>query len=289
MASVAKSSTAAVSFRQLASIFSRRVFAELGKGQLPDSVAAAKRNLFGKTGTTVATVLEHAYAEIRSGYRTEYVYKNELASKVLFGRHSPKVASMVTEMRIGASILDVAIFNGTSSAYEIKTEYDNFARLEEQLSDYSKVFDKVVVVTHPKAADAALAIAPSHVGVLAFNAKGALSVRREAVSNQANIAPAAVFHTLRQAEYLNILARTHGWEANVPRGLLFKQAKNLFCELPPAVAHDEAVAEWRKRTTDVALAEFVSSLPASLRALAISEPLSGIGRQRLQGSISRLI
>lgn len=283
----ATKSTHSARLRQLASVFCRPVFAELGKGNVADSLCAAKRYLFGRVRTPLSAVLELTYDELRSSYRTEYVYKNELASKILFARHSPRTASLIAEMRTEGSILDVAIFNGTSSAYEIKTEYDNFSRLEEQLLEYSKVFDKVFVVTHPEAAATAQELAFKHVGVLVLNAKGALSVRRDATSNRYNVDPAAVFRALRQNEYVNVLRRTHGWQADVPRGVLFSRAKALFCELPPEIAHDEAVREWRQRTTDTALAQFLSTIPASIRALAISEPLSGVGRQRLQASLSR--
>lgn len=286
MAISATQPSPAAPLRQLASLFCRPVFAELGKGNVVEGLRTAKRHLFGKTSTPLSTVLDRAYDELRSAYRTEYVYKNELASKILFARHSPRTASLVSEMRTEGSILDVAIFNGTSSAYEIKTEFDNFSRLDEQLLDYSKVFDKVFVVTHTAAAPAALRSAAAHVGVLVLNAKGALSVRREAVSNRPNVDPAAVFRTLRQSEYLNILGRTHGWRGEVPRGVLFSKAKALFCELPPEVAHDEAVREWRKRTTDAALAQFLSAVPPSLRALALSETLSGIGQERMKATLS---
>lgn len=279
----------AESLRQLASMFCRPVFAGLAKGNVADGILAAKRYLYGRSTVRVATVLERAYAEMHSNYRTEYVYKNELASKILFARHTPTEASLVSEMRTGASILDVAIFNGTSSAYEIKTEYDNFSRLSEQLSDYSRVFDKIFVVTHPAAARAALDAAPSHVGIAVLNAKGALSLRREALSNRQSVDAASVFNTLRQSEYLNILRRTHYWDGNAPRGLLFQNAKALFCELPPEVAHDEAVREWRTRTTDESHASFVASLPSSLRALGVSEPLSGIGRERLKATLGATI
>lgn len=272
--------------RRLASVFCRPVFTELAKGNLAESVVTAKQILFGKRQVSVATVLERAYAEIRGAYRNEYVYKNELTSKILFARHTPRTASLVTEMRAGASILDIAVFNGTSSAYEIKTQYDNFSRLNEQLTDYSKVFDKVFIVTHAEAASAALDAAPAHVGVLVLSPKGPLSVRRQALTNRERVDTASVFNTLRQSEYLSILSRTHGWKGDVPRGLMFSKAKSLFCELTPKVAHDEAVVEWRKRTTNPILAEFVTSLPPSLRALALSEPLSGISRQRLKVCIT---
>lgn len=54
------------------------------------------------------------------------------------------------EMAVGDSRVDICRINGSSYAYEIKTEYDTFDRLETQMSDYIKTFEKVYVIV-PKA------------------------------------------------------------------------------------------------------------------------------------------
>lgn len=50
------------------------------------------------------------------------------------------------EMNIGGSRIDICRINGSSYAYEIKTEYDTFDRLETQMQDYLRTFEKVYVV-----------------------------------------------------------------------------------------------------------------------------------------------
>jgi hypothetical protein len=275
------STLSAGELRELMQSFTRPVFNEMGRGLVP-RVASRAAQLLGERGTPLGHLLQLSYEQLRRSYRAEYVYKNEIASKVVFAKHSPRTASLVSELRVGDCILDLAVFNGTSTAYEIKTEYDSFVRLPQQLIEYGQVFDKVFVVTHSAGVDAALKIAPAQTGVIALNGRGSLTTVREASSNAANVDQVAVFRTLRQAEFLDILSQTHGWDGtNVPRGLIHAQALALFKELSPLEAHDKAVGELRKRTATPPLVEFLRQVPPCLRTLALSEPLSAIGRRRL--------
>ena len=53
----------------------------------------------------------------------------------------------LTEIPIAKSKADFVLINGKAVVYEIKTELDNFDRLENQINDYYKAFDHVAVVT----------------------------------------------------------------------------------------------------------------------------------------------
>lgn len=269
-------------------MFSRPVFKALSQGRIPVTLERYVNDVHGSS-LELGDAFEHAYAHLWSSYRSEYLYKNEVVSRIVFGRHSPSTATFVTEFRTGDSLADAVVFNGTSSVYEIKTEHDSLGRLHGQLADYLQVFDKVNVVTHERHVNAVLAMAPAHVGVLCLTDKGSLSEIRSAASNRENVRPARVFATLRRAEYLNILKRTLNWEPDMPPGLRMSAALAQFSTLAPITAHDEAVAELRKRTTGEATVGFVRTLPASLRTLGLSEPLSGIGKQRVAEILTRHI
>lgn len=72
------------------------------------------------------------------------------------------------EMAIGDSRVDICRINGSSYAYEIKTEYDTFDRLETQMRDYLKTFEKVyVIVPKNRVEDVKLHI-PDHCGVISY-------------------------------------------------------------------------------------------------------------------------
>lgn len=43
---------------------------------------------------------------------------------------------MIPEFNVGASKADLAVFNGTSTVYEIKSEIDSTERLKSQMGDY---------------------------------------------------------------------------------------------------------------------------------------------------------
>ncbi|PKG80047.1 hypothetical protein CXF80_18020 [Shewanella sp. Actino-trap-3] len=79
------------------------------------------------------------YATLDKHYRYEYFYKNTIANNRLLGRHSLRTAAMITEFRVGRNIADCVIFNGSSTCYEIKTEFDSLSRLDAQLDSYLQI------------------------------------------------------------------------------------------------------------------------------------------------------
>jgi len=95
-------------------------------------------------------------------------YPGERIVKYWFARnHVDELDSTVIfEPNIGASRLDIARVNGCSYAYEVKTELDNLARLESQMSDYEKVFEYVYAVVHPRHTANVLEMLPPHCGIV---------------------------------------------------------------------------------------------------------------------------
>lgn len=98
-----------------------------------------------------------------------------------FLRNSKEVT--LFEMRIEKSRLDFGRINGSSHAYEIKTELDTLNKLEKQINDYSKVFEFINVVVHPKHLKKVKEIIPEYCGIEIYN-----------------IEPQFEFHTEREAE-----------------------------------------------------------------------------------------
>ena len=93
---------------------------------------------------------ERSYSFLEKNYKNEYIYKNMIARKILMGRHSLKSSVLLSEFRVGTNKADLVLINGCSTCYEIKTEYDSLIRLEDQLSSYTKLFNKVFVVCASK-------------------------------------------------------------------------------------------------------------------------------------------
>lgn len=80
------------------------------------------------------------------------LYPCERLVKYYLIKESVRRSKEVTifEMKVGNSRLDIGRINGSSHVYEIKTELDSLNKLEKQLNDYSKVFEYINIVVHPK-------------------------------------------------------------------------------------------------------------------------------------------
>jgi hypothetical protein len=267
--------------RLLARMFTRPVFASIattGDWKRSLGFLASHQMLRPSRTQSVSDLFEAAWEELRTSYRNEYVYKAELANRLIFGRHSPRTAGLHVELPVGRSIVDIAVFNGTSTAYEIKTEFDSARRLQTQTDDYLKVFDDVFVVAHPSVAPAYASIVAPSVGVLALSVGGSLSVVKQSTSNRNNIASATVFRCLRRAEYVQAVEAALHIKLDYPNGIIAKKCEEYFCKFAPEEAHSIFVDAMRRRQTDPQTSTFVSQLPRCLRALGYATPLSG--RQR---------
>src|SRR5437868_4187367 len=138
--------------RLIARIFSRPVLDDIARRGTAKHVA---KQLVGlgvrpaKRAAAVADLFDASLAELGQEFRCEYVYKAAIANRIVFGRHSPRTSSMSVELGVAGSIIDVAVFNGTSTVYEVKTEYDSHRSLNTQTPAYLRAFDSVYIVSHP--------------------------------------------------------------------------------------------------------------------------------------------
>ncbi len=278
--------------RILAQLFTRPVFSLLSK----TDGAQAALSFLTATGVasprgyqSAASIFEAAFSELNGGYRNEYIYKATIANRIVFGKHNPRTTSMQVELPVGRSIVDIAVFNGTSTAYEIKTEFDTPKRLLSQSSDYLRAFDHVYVVTHPDFADRYASLVDERVGIAAITGRNSISVLRSAMSNAAHIEASAVFRMLRRSEYVDAVECIFGKLPAIPNGLIFRHCENLFKTLPSEQAHSLFVSALHRRTTDAATVDFLSHLPVSLRVLGYATPLSGVARERVIKSLASSI
>lgn len=76
-------------------------------------------------------------------YPNELSVKSNFINQVLFKSNDHVT---IFELPIGSSRIDLCKLNGSSTAYEIKTDLDNLLRLNKQLNDYLQIFEKVFVI-----------------------------------------------------------------------------------------------------------------------------------------------
>lgn len=277
--------------RLLAKVFTRPVFMQLARGDDPKHCLQFLQGSGLVPGTqrrSLTQVLDDLWLDLRCHYRNEYVFKSLLANRIVFGRHSPRTASCHVELPVGGSIVDLAVANGATTAYEIKTEFDSPHRLDSQTRAYLKAFDRVYVVAHEKQAAKYLACSDPRAGVLALTQREALVPLREATPNATNVCPRTIFRMLRRAEYVPAVEARLGRKLDVPNGVIADLCAQTFATFDPHHAHAILVAALRARTTDASMVAFVRRLPPSLRVLGYATPLSNVARARLTTSLEGL-
>ncbi|MBE9547218.1 MAG: sce7726 family protein [Proteobacteria bacterium] len=111
-------------------------------------------------------MFDDVYSYLCNNYRSEYVYKNAIANKILLGRHSINTSTLLNEFRVGNSKADIVIINGDSSVYEVKSEYDSMERLQNQIKSYRTVFDYINIVTHFSQLDKIIKTVDKDIGII---------------------------------------------------------------------------------------------------------------------------
>lgn len=255
--------------------FRRPFFTSLAKGEDVSQVFSLfKEYISNDKDLTVRDVFDFFFDILRKNYRNEYVYKSAIVNKIIFGRHSPKTSSSSIELPVNNSIVDVAVFNDKSTAYEIKTEFDSPRRLVTQAIDYLDVFERVYIVTHPDFAEKYCALSMPNVGVLSLSMKETLSVVKEAKSNIESIKVDKIFNVLRKSEYIKIVENYTSSKIHMPNGIIHSYCKDVFLSMPLKVANSYFINAMKERATDKEFIDYLYCLPASLRALGYATPLS---------------
>lgn len=102
---------------------------------------------------------------LRENYKNEYYVKRAF----FISRLLSKKAVTGFELPVGESRADIVSFNGTSTAYEVKTLFDNLDRLEKQIRDYASCFEKVYVVTDISKIKDVLGLIDRRIGIYAYD------------------------------------------------------------------------------------------------------------------------
>jgi hypothetical protein len=272
-------------------LFSSSVIREMArKGKSPLFARLARQSLLlnslPKFGP-VHSLFEAAFTLLkREGYRHEYVYKAALTHKILLGKHSLHTASMLNEFRVGECKADLAILNGTSTVYEVKSERDSLSRLQRQITAYAKVFARVYVITAESHVNAVIGSVPRDVGILRLNARHQISTLREAVDRPESTSPAAIFDSIRTDEARTILLLQGTSIPDLPNTVLNSALRELFIKLDARKAHDGMVQVLKNTRNLLPLADLVAQLPTSLQTAALSVPLRKVDHMRFVAAVN---
>lgn len=178
--------------------------------------------------------IRYVYKSLLKFYRNEYVYKNELLLYIL-SMYRKESARVFSELRVGSSYADIALFNGISRVYEIKTEYDSPSRLQRQISNYKGFFQEIYIVTCPEMADF-YAKYDEDIGVVVLSRnKGrvSLSVYKMPVTNT-SIKIEVVMETLRRSEYIALVKKIYGYIPQVGDYEMYAECSKLLAAVEPS-------------------------------------------------------
>ena len=216
------------------------------------------------------------YSQIEKSYRNEYVYKNTITQRILLGRHSLNTAAIHSEFRVSESKADVLMLNGTSHIYEVKSELDGLERIEKQLADYQMFSEYVSVVASANHIDKLQKTIQPSVGIILLTNKRTLSVVRKAISCRDTISKSVIFDSLRKSEYMDIVHEITGDIPKCSNALMYRECKSVIEGVDTGVFHDLVVKKLKKRDSSEEKIKLISSVPNSLKSLALGSKLSRI-------------
>lgn len=278
----------ALQLSALSRLFSPGVFREIARKGHSALFARlfSQAGLVATPGQTVGDAFDGAFAILRrSGLRDEYVYRAALTQNILLGTHSLNTACMLTEFRVGACKADLAILNGTATVYEIKSERDSLARLDNQINNYQRFFSKIYVIAGEAHISSVVDNTPNNIGVLCLSPRSQITKIREAVDSAESVCPITIFESLRADEARLILKDFDIEPPELPNTKLRSAMRGLFSQLPPKDVHSSMIKTLKRTRSLAPLSSFVTQLPASLRPAALSVNVRNLDQDRMIGAL----
>lgn len=217
---------------------------------------------------TYSDLLKKSYSVISKYYRCEYVYKNELI-KLLLKKYGTRNSVYFNEFRVGNSIADMVMFNGESKAFEIKTEYDTPRRLDKQMDDYKRFFDKCYIIVPESKVDEYRDIVESTTGIIAMSHKNGSIILKEVRHAEQNerFDFEALMSCLRTEEYKNIVLSLGESLEGVAGYDMYKYCYRVISKENPNKLRELFLREIKKRKNNTAL---LRKYPMSIRQMMLS-------------------
>ena len=237
-------------------------------------------------GATVGTALDEAFNLLsKSKFRDDYVYRSAITEKILLGRHNLNTATLLNEVRAGSCKADVVVLNGTSTAYEIKSERDSLTRLKNQIENYRRVFAAVNAVVGKSHLSGVLEIAGEDVGVITLSERYTFQTVRAPQNHPERVIPTMILDILRLDEATAILSCLGHEIPNVPNTKIRSELRRIFAKLEPMAVHNEMVKTLKASRSQAGLASFVNSIPNSVRAASIAANPTLKNRVRIKEAV----
>lgn len=240
-------------------------------------------------GATYAEYFVGLYNALIQNYRCEYIFKNEVVNKILLRHFTNQDTVAFSEFRVNQSIADLAMFNGTSRVYEIKTDHDSDKRLAHQLADYHNLFERCYIVVSRESKPHYESIIPSSVGIITLErASHSLihHVERESMQKD-TVDVHTMMRSVRTSEYMNITKKVRGFIPDVSIFDMFNVCEELLFTADNKKVNKAFIAEIKKRKTNtIDIRSFEMSLRQLCLATNITKEQYQLLRQRMQQKIT---
>lgn len=234
--------------RTLASLFSRSEANHLLKGNFKSIDEKLKSHPLFETiaGNSYLNALKKIYYILQVQYPNEYIFKNEFLNNWLIKELNKNPSLVFNELRIGKVIADLAFFNHESTAFEIKTILDSKYRLNNQIEEYKKIFNKVYIIAPSQLLSTYLSFDTS-TGVIAYNTEdSSFTLEREA-QRLNDINPHVLMEFLHTKEYLKITKDYYGDLPDINAFTQFDVCKDLIFKIPVGELNSYFVSIMKQR------------------------------------------
>lgn len=241
--------------RSYSSIFSTTYFSKLLKNDdysfINSKIMKYDQLLVGKEILTYHDYIKFVYKELSKQYRNEYIFKNTFINELLINKYGLKDTIAINEFRVGDSIADIVLFNGTSKAFEIKTELDSNKRLIGQLADYGKIFKESYIVTYETLVDKYLN-EDNSVGIISLkkHPRGLKMTEIRPAKVNSEIDPECVIRSLRTNEYKSIVKQYFGELPTMNSFNMFDICSDLILQIPLKELNHLFIEQLKKRKSN---------------------------------------
>lgn len=219
--------------RDFSSLFSRSEVSRWLKNDFSSiDIKLYRYNLYEKNrGNSYLSILKKTYKILEKNYPNEYILKNEFLNQWLKDELGNQDSKIFNELRIGKAIADLAMFNGISKVFEIKTVLDKEYRLSSQLLEYKKIFNEVYIII-PKEHLSKYINYDYSIGVITYETKSKnFELIRKSVRND-YIDIDVLMEILHTKEYLEIIKNNFKDTPKMNAFNQFKICKNLISNIP---------------------------------------------------------
>lgn len=234
--------------RDYSSLFSRSEVDRWRNGDfsnLNNNIYRYDNKLFEKE-ISYLKYLKYIYKVLRRDYPYEYIYKNEFLNQWVKNELGSNNSVVFNEFRIGKATADLALFNGTSKVFEIKTIFDSEYRLSRQLNEYKKLFNEIYLIV-PASQLEKYSLINDKVGIITYSASNnTFQLVRKSYS-QKNPNFSIIMKVLHTKEYKDIVSEFYGKLPEINDFTQFDICKDLIHKIPSSDLNTLFIKTLKKR------------------------------------------